>query len=90
MRSRIIYPNGDESPIYDSKITLSRLQDIVGGFVDMLNIEGGVLVFNADDGDLLYNEKASLLIPQTNEKTPERMFLSGTVVLCNVGQIELD
>ena len=73
MDSYIIEPDGYERPILpkekDGMFTVTQLQDIVDGYVDVEDIGENCLVYNAD-GDLddkPYNRKATELVRSHNK-----------------------
>lgn len=69
--------------------TVTQLQDIVDGYVDVEDIGENCLVYNAD-GDLddkPYNRKATELVRSHNEEF--RRIISGPAVVCKRGRIRL-
>lgn len=84
----IIYPNGYECPVYpkkDGKYPLTQLQDIVGGYIGIEDMEEQVVIYNDSESDLPYNRKATELIRQTGYKG----LLSGPVVILERGLIKI-
>ena len=92
MNNRIIYPNGDEYPIFtkeDGVFTVTQLQDIVGGYIGIEDIGECCLVYN-DEGDLddkPYNRKATELAREYNNEF--RRIISGPAVVCSMGMIRV-
>ena len=81
-----IEPDGAEFPLPGGGVTVSALQDIVGGFIEVADTDSGVLVFDVDGAakDKLYNGKATLLLNRPGE------FVAGTAVLVPPGMIRPD
>lgn len=93
MDSYIIYPNGNECPVFpkekDGKFTIAQLQDIVGGYIGVEDVEDRCLVFN-DEGDLddkIYNRKATEIIRSHDENF--KRIIAGPVVVCPPGKIKV-
>lgn len=90
MKDYVIYPNGDECPVYpkdaDGLFSVAELQDIVGGYIGIEDVGNNVCVVFDDEGDLQdrsYNRRATELIRSVN---PEwRRIVAGPVVVCRSG-----
>lgn len=85
MRGLRINPDGHEEPLPDKTFTVSELQDMVGGFIEITDTPDGVLVYDVDGAvkDKLYNKSATGLI-RTGE------MIAGVALLLSPGSIKAD
>ena len=94
MDSYIIYPNGVKvpaegkrlSPADDGRFTVTQLQDIVGGYIGIVDIGDMVLVYN-DEGDLddkPINQEATRLAAVSEGW---KGYVAGPALVCRRGKI---
>ena len=70
--------------------TVTELQDMVDGYIDVLEVKDGVVVFDADgaENEKLYNRMATEMV---KEYDPEwNGFISGVAVVCPKRMIRVD
>lgn len=80
------------SPANDYKFTLEEVQEIVGGYIEVIELNNGTTMFINEDGLLInleYNSKATELVV----KYSYNLFLDdegivGTVLVCNNNEID--
>ena len=85
MNSYLITPRGDIQeavPKIGAAFTVTELQDMVGGYIEVMDVNGGVLVYDSDGAikEKLYNEKATKLILDSNPEWDD--FVAGNAVFC--------
>lgn len=86
MRAYILTPHGEKqeaSPSGDT-FTLEELQNIVGGYIEVVRLTVDVVMVVDDEGkykDKDYNEEATKLFHKCHPKTPD--FIVGTVLVCD-------
>lgn len=70
--------------------TVTELQDLVDGYIDMMEVRDGVIVFDADgaENDKLYNKVATDMAREYNPNWSG--FISGNAVLCTKQMIRVD
>ena len=78
-------PDGYEEPLPDKTFTVSELQDMVGGFIEITDTPDGVLVYDVDGTakDKLYNKRAAETV-RTGE------IIGGVALLLPPGSIKAD
>ena len=96
MDSYVIYPNGERLPARpkrtrpsdDERFSVTQLQDIVGGYIGILDVDDGLLIYN-DDGPL--NDKPinveATRIAQQNEEW--KGYIAGPAIVCARGMIKV-
>lgn len=94
MDSFVIYPNGNRLPAKpkrirpsdDERFTITQLQDIVGGYIGILDVGDCVLVYNDDAEDCPLN-LAATEIARRNEEWKGN--ISGIALVCGRGMIKV-
>ena len=91
--SEVVTPRGirmEAVPNDGAAFTVTELQDIVDGFIGVLEVKDGVIVFDEDGPakDKLYNKEATKMVKEFN---PEwEGFISGVAVVCPKRMIRVD
>ena len=85
MNSYLITPRGEIQeavPKRGAAFTVTELQDMVGGYIEVMDVNGGVLVYDSDGAikEKLYNEKATKLILDSKPEWDD--FVAGNAVFC--------
>lgn len=92
MDSYVIYPDGTKVPAEakrtrpsdDGRFTVTQLQDIVGGYIGIVDVGDAVLVYNDDSADLPLNPEATRMARMNADW---RGFVAGPAVVCGRGCI---
>lgn len=94
MDSYVIYPNGSKVPAAgkrvcpsdDGRFTVTQLQDIVGGYIGIVDIGERVLIYNDEGGinDLPINLEATRLA-RMNEDW--KGYIAGPALVCDRGMV---
>lgn len=96
MDSYVIYPNGETVPAVprrtrtddDDRFRVSQLQDIVGGYIGIVDIGDRVIIYNdeGDLNDLPINATATGLA----KSNPEwKGYIAGPAVVCGRNKIRV-
>lgn len=91
--SEVIYPRGERMkavPKDGVAFSVTELQDLVDGYIDVMEVADGVVVFDADgaENNKLYNKVASDMVRECNPEWTG--FISGNAVLCAKRMIRVD
>ena len=86
MSNYLITPRGEiqeAAPKRGAAFTVTELQDMVGGYIEVIDVNGGVVVYDSDGAqkEKLYNEKATKLILDSNQEWDG--FVAGNAVFCH-------
>lgn len=86
--SYLLYPDGYKEravPKNGAAFTIAELQDYVGGYIGVEEVEEGFLVFNEDAEDSVFNRPATDMVIGYNPNF--QGIISGNAIVCARGQI---
>ena len=96
MDSYVLYPNGVKLPAMarqnrtsenDARFSVSQLQDIVGGYIGILDIGESLMVYNDEDDDLPLNLAATKMAMAADDQW--HRYITGPVLICERGMIKV-
>ena len=86
MQPYLITTRGARILLRNESFTLDELQDLVDGWVDIIQVDGGVIVFDADgkEKDKYMNFRATEMVRKFKASINEPWddFIAGTAVFC--------
>lgn len=89
MQAYLIPPRGARQNLNKDSFTVSELQDLVDGWIDVVPVAGGVLVFDADgqEKDKYMNFEATRILRTSGDKKHLDDYVAGVAVFCPEGAI---